>query len=118
MVGNKEYLGELFLIIGGFILAETIIKQFLEMANGNIDWWVLPLMALALISGGLKLRKNENESIYTYIYWGWLILSIILVVLVKNQKVTPLTFAIFILVISLIQIVSVIVSFFKKKMRF
>lgn len=106
----KEYFGELLLIVGGFILAETIIQQFLDMSKGNLTWWILPLIALVIISWAIELKKGGGFSIFELIYWMWLIVSIILIVLVKNGVISNINFLWSILIISVIQIISFLIS--------
>jgi len=114
MEKNKEYFGELLLIIGGFILAETIIKQFLDMSQGNLSWWVLPLIALVMISGAIELKKGRKLSGYEIIYWSWLIVSIILIVFVRTDILSSINFLWIMLIISIIQIISFFISLFSR----
>ena len=84
----KNYFSELFLIIGGFILAETIVKKFLEMSNNQVTWWLLPLIALVLISGGIQLREKKKIPGISIIYWGWMIAMLIVIVFIKKGMLT------------------------------
>jgi hypothetical protein len=111
----KGYLGELFLIIGGFILAETIIKNFLDMADGKLPYNVLPMLALIIIAGGIILKNKDKIIWSTWVYWIGLIILVILIVLFQNGKITPSFMTWGGLIIGIVQIISFINSIFFKK---
>jgi len=113
----RETIGELFLIIGGFIIAETIVRKFLELANQNIKWWILPLLAIALVSAGVQFKKSAKQNIYVIISWLWVFASVILVVLVRNNIINPEFFLGAILITSLVQLIFFIISLIKKKRK-
>ncbi len=113
----RDLLGELFLIIGGFILAETIINQFLSLSQGTLPWWVLPLFAILLIITALDFRNNHGSffksGLLSVLFLGG---SIVLIVLMKNNLVTNIVFlwSIFILSIVII-LIHLILFLFKRK---
>jgi hypothetical protein len=116
---DKKTWGELLVIVGGFILAETIIRTFLNLANGKIEPWVLPVFAIAIIIGGVELKNGIVKSFGAWIYDGFIALSIILIVLVKSNNITNITFVWLILILSIISIVAWSIQwiFLKKKIK-
>jgi len=117
---DKQTWGELLLIIGGFILAETTIRTFLNLATeAKIAPWVLPAFAFAIIIGGVELKNGIVESFGSYIYWFFIAISILLIVLVKSNKILDATFLWWILIISIASLVAwgVQWAFLKKKIK-
>ena len=102
---DKITWGELLIIVGGFILAETVIKSFLNLAAGKIEPWVLPAFAIAVIIGGVELKNGVVKSFGAWVYDGFIAAAIILIVFVKSSIITNLTFAWWILTLSIISIV-------------
>ena len=88
---DKKIIGEIFLIIGGFILADTIVKKFLELSNNTIPWWVLPLMALLIIISGVNL-KEDKEHWRSFLSLLFISTSVILLVLSLNEIISILWF--------------------------
>jgi hypothetical protein len=79
---NKEIIGEVLIIIGGIILAETIIKLFIEFSKEPLIQWVdLPLMAILFVVFGVNLRGNHTlGSCKRFIFLG-IILAVVLHIL-------------------------------------
>ncbi len=48
---------ELLLIIGGFILAETVIRWFLSLSESVLPKWILPALSILLIMTALDIKK-------------------------------------------------------------
>ena len=116
----RDLLGELFLIIGGFILAETIVKQFLSLSANTLPWYVLPLFSVLLIIVALNFKNHKWDfvsiSLLSALYLGS---SIILIVLRKNYFISFLFFLWGIFIIAIITIISqilfVLFNFRRKK---
>ena len=90
---DKESFGELLLIVGGFILAETIIKHFLDLAEGVLATWVLPLMAIATIFAAVELKNNAStKSFAEWVYWIFIALMLIMYVLLQREMVSNMAF--------------------------
>ncbi len=84
---DKKLLGEIFLIIGSFILAETIVRFFLNLATEvKIALWVLPAVAVLLIIDGFQLKNEIKEKyISSWIFDIFIILELVLIVLLKAK---------------------------------
>jgi len=113
----RDLFGELFLIIGGFILAETIINQFLSLSQDKLPGWVLPLFAILLIITALDFRNNHGSffrsGLLSVLFLGG---SIVLIVLMKNNLISNITFLWSIFVLSiLIIVIHLILFLFKRK---
>lgn len=112
----RNLVGELFLIVGGFILAETIIRYFLTLSSNALPLWVLPAFAVLLIvvskditNYKISLRKIGILSVF------FLGISIVLVVLMKNSIITNITFLWGILILSVLTILFQGIMFFIEK---
>jgi hypothetical protein len=117
---DKQTWGEILTIIGGFILAETAIRTFVNLTTeAKISPWVLPAFAFAIIIGGVELKNDIVQKFGGYIYWAFITISILLIALVKSQKISDISFLWFIFIISLISIGSWLIQwiFLKKKKK-
>lgn len=108
---ESDVFSEILLIVAGFILAETIIRQFLNLADGTIASWVLPLFAIGTILYAIELRNGKSETLAGWAYWFYIASSIILIVFLNNGKISQLNFllielsgAIIILVLWILQV--------------
>jgi hypothetical protein len=89
----NDLISELFLIIGGFILAQTIINQFISLSSDVLSWWVLPLFSILLIIIALDFRNQKNTNLISDIISILSIGgSILLIVLMKNDFITKIFF--------------------------
>ncbi|VVB79519.1 Uncharacterised protein [uncultured archaeon] len=102
---DKKTIGELLIIIGGFILAETIIRTFLDLASETIEPWVLPLFSIAIIINGVELKNGVAQNFGSWISWIFLAISIILIVLEKSGLIGVVTFAWVILILSVLSLI-------------
>lgn len=81
---DKKFFGELFVIIGGFIIANTIIRQFIELSDTIVPWWVLPAISFLIIMEGVNLKSNKaNPS--DIIFLIFLVTNITFLVLSANK---------------------------------
>jgi len=114
---DKNVWAELILIIGGFILAETLIRTFLELAKGALEPWVLPVFAISLIFGAIELKNGEPKRFSAWVYTIFIGLAIVLIVLVKTGKISGMTFVWTILISSIISFCSWLIEiwYLKKK---
>lgn len=104
---------ELLLIIGGFILAETVIRWFLSLSSGVLPKWILPSLSLLLIMTALDIRKTGvSKSVAGIVSVLFLTISIILIVLMGNSIITAIHFLWIILVLSIISILAHVIIFF------
>jgi len=106
----KDLMGELFLIIGGFILAQTIINQFLSLSSEVLQWWVLPMFSILLIIAAIELKNHDSfikAGILSILLLGG---SILFIVLFKNNKISITFFLFGLLILSLIVIILGIIS--------
>ncbi len=117
---KKDYniIAELFLIIGGFILAETIIRWFLSLSEGVLPSWILPSLSILLIITALDIKKygifNSKAWVMSAIF---LSLSIILIVLMKTNNISQILFLQIILGLSILAIVIHLIIFFTSKRK-
>ncbi|MBI2047096.1 hypothetical protein HYT26_02965 [Candidatus Pacearchaeota archaeon] len=112
----RDLLGELFLVIGGFILAETIINQFLSLSFGVLPIWVLPLFSILLIIAALDFKNHQKSFIKAGIFSVLIIGgSIILIVLVKNNMITSIFFLWSIFILSLVSIIIQLLLFLPRR---
>ena len=81
---DRKIAGELLLIIGGFMLADTLIRKFAEISNNALPWWILPLLSVLIIMGGVNLKENKETS-RNFITLMFLVISITLLVLALNN---------------------------------
>lgn len=113
----SNLLVELFIIIGGFILAETIINQFLSLSSGVLPWWILPSFSILLIITALNIKQGMSlieGGILSVIFLGG---SIILIVLKKNTLISPISFLWYIFILSVITLIIQIIFFIYKIKR-
>ena len=104
---------ELLLIIGGFILAETVIRWFLSLSESVLPKWILPALSILLIMTALDIKKTGvPKSVAGIISILFLTISIILIVLMGNSIISAINFLWTILVLSIISILAHIVIFF------
>jgi small-conductance mechanosensitive channel len=105
---DRKLFGKVLFFVGTFILAETIIRFFLNLANDSkIAFWVLPLMALLLVIDGFQLENKIKEKwVLSWITDFFIIIEIILVVFLFTGYLSPELF----LLISLIGVIVIIVS--------
>ena len=67
---DKRLVGEVFLIVGAFILSETIVRFFLDLSNeAKLALWVLPVIGILLIIDGFQLKNGIREKSVTSWYW-------------------------------------------------
>jgi len=114
---DRDLLAEFFLIIGGFILAETIITRFLSLSSETLPEWVLPLYSILLIITALNF-KHSNQNFFkagglSILFLGF---SIGLVVLLNNNLVTNLFFISSILVSFIMLLITIIWAVHKRKL--
>jgi hypothetical protein len=114
---DKNVWAELILIVGGFILAETLIRNFLELSKGILAPWVLPVFAISLIFGAVELKNGESKRFSEWIYTIFIGFAILLIVLVKTGKIEGMTFVWLILISSVVSFCSWIfeIWYLKKK---
>jgi hypothetical protein len=114
----RDLLGELFFIVGGFILAETIITQFISLSTNVLPWWALPSFSLLLIMAALDFRNKRvgvfKAGIPTVLYLG---ISIVLIVLMKNNIITNMCFLWSIFILSLVTFVVYLLFFLSANKR-
>lgn len=111
----KELMGELFLIIGGFILAETIINKFIELSSNVIPIWILPSLSLLLIITALDLKNNKSlfkAGILPSLFLGG---SIVLIVLMKKGIISNIAFLEYIAFLSLFGVIIQIILYLMMK---
>jgi len=116
---DKNVWAELLLIIGGFILAETLIRNFLELSEGILAPWVLPVFAISLIFGAVELRNGDSKRYSEWIYTIFLGLTIILIVLVKTGNISNITFLWVVFIASIVSFFSWLIEiwYLKKKIN-
>lgn len=118
MEGNnlRDLLEELFLIIGGFILAETILQQFLSLSSNTLEWWVLPLFSILLITTALSFRDRNislvQSGLLSTFFFG---ASIVLIVFVKKNIISNISFLWWIFMLSILAMGGYLILFFYKK---
>jgi len=93
MEKDYDFIAELFLIIGGFILAETVIRWFLSLSEGVLPSWILPALSILFIITALDIKKygllNIKAGIVSTLFLGS---SIVLIVLMKTNNISPILF--------------------------
>lgn len=114
---DRQLFADLLLIVGSFIFAETIVRAFIDLADGKIAAWVLPAFAIAIIISANELKNRIKGSFYSFLYNLYLGIAIFLIVLVKNEMITNLTFIHWIFYLSLIMIATWVIHliFSRKK---
>ena len=114
---DRKFFADLLFIVGSFIFAETIIRAFIDLADGKIAAWVLPTFAIAIIISANELKNGIKGSFYSVLYNIFLSVAIILIVLVKSDTITNLVFIKLVFWLSIIMILTSIVHliFFKKR---
>lgn len=119
MVQKENVWAELILIVGGFILAETVVRTFLNMSQGVLAPWVLPAYAISLIFGAVELKNGEIKRVSQILYNIFIGLSIVLIVLVKTNKISNELFLWIILIASVVSFLSWIIEiwYLKKKKK-
>jgi len=81
---DRKIVGEALLIVGGFALADTLIRKFLELSEGILPWGILPLLAFLVVMTGVNLKENK-ETPRGVVSVVFLIVSIILIVFSAQQ---------------------------------
>ena len=77
---DKELFGDILLIMGGFLFAETFVRHVLETAGDKIPLWVFVSYSFLLIMGGLNIRRGDNllfEDIFSLLSLGGALIFII-----------------------------------------
>jgi len=113
----NQLLSELFLIIGGFIFAETIINQFLLLAVDVLPRWVLPLLAILLIVIAIDLQKQKSlikAGILPAIYLGG---SIFLIVLLETDIIKSILFLILMFILYMIILIIYLIILIQRKRK-
>ncbi|MBI3623561.1 hypothetical protein HY212_05805 [Candidatus Pacearchaeota archaeon] len=64
---DRYFISELILIVAGFIIAETISKKFLEVTNGLVSWWFLPLIAISFVGIAINIKHGFKQDIGSYL---------------------------------------------------
>lgn len=118
MKEDYNIIAELFLIIGGFILAETIIRWFLSLSEGVLPSWILPSLSILLIITALDIKKygvsDSRTGLMSAVFLG---ISIILIVLMKTGNISSIFFLQGIFVLSILAIIIQIIIFFTSKRK-
>ncbi|KHO54469.1 MAG: hypothetical protein QT10_C0016G0013 [archaeon GW2011_AR19] len=115
MENDDNLLSELLLIIGGFILAETIIRWFLSFSEGVLSIWILPALSILLIITALDIKKHGTLSSKMGITSTlFLTISIVFIVLMKVEKISPISFLRIIFWMSIITIIIQGIFFFSR----
>lgn len=109
---DQKFISDLIIIIGGFILTETIIRQFLELTTNIVAWWVLPALGLDLLMGGTNLKRGRKSGLWMAILF---IILILLIGLYKKTIITGDEYIYFTLAILIIFFIGFLISFFFKK---
>jgi len=114
---DKKLLGEVLLIVGGFILGETIVRFFLNLATeAKIELWILPTIAILLIIDGFQLKNGIKEKLISFwIFDTFIVLELILIVLLKNNYLSAIPFLWITLAGSIVTTLSWIVEAWFKK---
>ena len=99
---------ELLLIVGGFLLAETIVRYFLTLSEGIFPLWVLALVGILIIFESISLKKEGWT--FSILYTIYLLIYIILVVLIKREMITSINFVNFVLITFVIILFTFIVD--------
>ena len=115
MKEDYNIFSELLLIIGGFILAETIIRWFLSLSEGVLPIWILPALSILLIITALDIKKygtlNSKGGIVSCLF---LTISVVVIVLMEVGKITLILFLQIMLWMSIITIIMQGIIFFIK----
>jgi len=114
---DKNVWAELILIVGGFILAETLIRNFLELSKGVLAPWVLPLFGISLIFGAVELKNGESKRISEWIYTIFIGLTIVFIVLVRTNCISSVTFLWIVFISSIISFLSWLIEIWYLKKR-
>ena len=115
---DGNLVAELLLIIGGFILAETIVRWFLSLSEGLLSFWILPALAVLLIITALGIKKYGILNYGTGLTSAAFIsLSVILVVLMKSDNISSICFLWAILGLSILTIITQLIIFFSYKRK-
>ncbi len=97
---DKIFFGELFIIIGGFILAETLGRFFLDISEKSIPIWILGGFAYLLINLGFLMVKNREISLLSILYLVYL--GTFLIFILLRDKVSQFVWILVVLSIPLI----------------
>jgi len=89
---DRAFFSELILILAGFMLAETLIRKYLEFTDGVTAWWVLPLIAISLIAMAIRIRNGERDKVSTYSFWGMILLLILFVGLFNREIISGMEY--------------------------
>ena len=118
MEEKESVLAELFLIIGGFILAETLVRWFLSLSEGLLPYGVLPALSLLLIMTAVDIKKygfsKSGTGITSVLF---LSVTIVLIAFLKIGQLSAIHFLWAILVISILTTLIQAIIFFASKRR-
>jgi hypothetical protein len=110
----RNLLSEMFLIVGGFILSDTILKIFVTLSSDLIPAWVLPATAFLLIITAVNLKNTDlsymEAGLPTLIF---VIVSVVMVVLNKSNIISDICFIWFMLIF--IMSLNIIIFIINKK---
>lgn len=101
----KKTFGEILIIIGGFILAETIVRNFIELSEGQFPLWLIPVVGIVLITGGMQLREKGKLPIFDTIYWIWMILTLVLILFINRGLLLSEILLVTILIVTIILVI-------------
>jgi len=85
-----SFIGNVLLIVGGFVIAETIVRTFLSLAEGVLHWFILPAMGLLMVIMANNLLQNNPEEFGKLREWMgsiYLILMVVFIVLLKKSLI-------------------------------
>lgn len=89
---DRNLISELLLIVGSFILAETIVRKYLEITSGVTAWWVLPLLAISIISMAVEIKNKKKNNFLDYYIFIMFILLIFFIGLYKKDIITGILY--------------------------
>lgn len=81
---DKKILGEILLIIGGFILADLLVRKFMELSTDLFPWFILPLLSLLIIMTGINLKEGKRQGIF--VGYSLILLLTVFVLTVLSAK--------------------------------
>lgn len=86
---DKKILGEILLIIGAFIFANSLVKKFIELSEDMLPWILLPLLSILIIMEGMGLKEGRKQSGFTTYNFILLLMVVVSAVLSGNGLISP-----------------------------
>lgn len=111
----KELMSEIFIIVSGVILAETIVNQVISLTITVIPKWVLILWSILLLTTAIDFKKQYTlfrTNIVPLIYTG---IPIGLIVLLKKEIINSVLFLWIILPFYLLVFIFYLIFLIKRK---